>query len=70
MEKIKCKCGYDGQHRISFVFFEPDMIKIEQGLKIVPRFSIKCSCGDCKKYIKFLGYKNNLKDLNNKLIDY
>ena len=69
MEKVKCSCGYDGSHKTSLVFFEPDLKLVDSGMKIVPRFSIKCICGDCGKCIKFLPYKNNLRELNNKFIE-
>jgi len=69
MEKIKClNCLYDGQQKYCFNFDSPDLERIEKGELIIPRFRIKCVCGDCGKYIKFVTFKGNLKELNNKFI--
>ena len=35
-----------------------------------PKFRVKCECGRCGRYIKFLPFKDNLIDLNNKPIEY
>lgn len=71
MEKLKCyHCGFDGDHKIAFKFFAPDLERIAKGQDIVPRFSIKCVCGDCGKYIKFLKFKDNLQELDDKFVDY
>lgn len=63
----KCNhCENDKDHKISFNFDSPDIEKIQNGEMIMPKFRIKCECGNCGKYIKFLPFKDNLIDLNNK----
>lgn len=71
MEQIKCPyCGYDGEHKLCFNFDSDQLEQVQKGYKIEPRFRIKCVCGDCNKYIKFLPFKDNLINLHNKFIDY
>ena len=67
----KCNnCDNQKNHIISFNFDTPDLEKIQQGEMIKPNFRIKCECGKCGRYIKFLGFKDNLIDLNNKEVVY
>jgi len=74
MEKIKCpKCGFDGEHKIAFNFNSPELDMIQKGttpLNFRPQFRLKCMCGDCGKYIKFLSFRDNLIKLHNKIIEY
>jgi hypothetical protein len=71
MIKTKCQhCGYDGDQVISFNFNSGELEKIESGLMLEPKFRLRCDCADCGKYIKFLPFKGNLKDLHNKSVNY
>jgi hypothetical protein len=70
-EKIICPhCHYDGDHKLCFNFDAPDLAKIDAGESITPKFRIKCICGICGKYIKFLPFKGNISKLHDKFIDY
>ena len=71
MKLPKCnRCGNDEDHILSFNFDTPDLEKIQKGEMITPKFRIKCECGNCGQYIKFLSFKDNLINLNNKSIEY